>query len=95
MRRRTINDVEYVADAMIIGYLQAASVNYELAAKEFKRHHYDLKDTNVARTFDAVRRLSAQTHIEFCDFCNKKVQQAREESVRREIERGVRKCQGR
>jgi len=86
-RRCTINDVEYVSDAMIIGHLRAAATNFEIAAKLFKLHHFDWKDLEVAQTFDIVRRFAKRAENEFCDLVDKKIQCAREAIVKREIER--------
>ncbi len=92
MGKRTIEDVEYVADAMIIGYLRAAAVNYEHAHKEFKRHHYELKDSDAAKTFEVVRQLSERTLREICEFCNDKIHSRRLERDRKAMSGGHRMC---
>ena len=85
MKKRTIKDVEYVADAVIIGFLHAAAINYEQAHKEFKRHHFDMKDSELASYFEIVRKLSDTTFKNFCDFSNQRIQNAREELTRSEM----------
>lgn len=87
MKRRhtknlNIKDVNYVSDAIIVGHLQAAILNFEYAAKQFKRHHFDLKDSNVAQTFALVRGFSKQTLNEFCEIIDEKIYQDRASSIR-------------
>lgn len=85
MSKRTINDVEYVADAMIIGHLRAAATNFEIAAKEFKRHHFEAKETELANFFGIVRQLLNRIDSDFCEFINKRVQEARLEYDKRNM----------
>lgn len=87
MSKRTIDDVEYVADAIILGHLRAAAVNIDYAVKDFKRHHYELKDSELAKELNFLRSWTNQQLCNFVQYCNKKVQGVRESKVRNEMNR--------
>lgn len=73
-KKRTIEEVEYVADAVILGHLRAALVNIDYAAKDFKRHHFELKNTELAERFAWLRSLARQVMGDFVVSCNEKIQ---------------------
>ena len=66
-KRKTIDDVDLVEDATILGHLRAAVVNIEYAVKDFKRHHFDLFETNLREQLDFFRSFSNTILKEYCD----------------------------
>ena len=82
----TIDDVEYVADAVILGHLRAALVNIDYAAKDFKRHHFELKGTDIAQKVEWLRSLTRQVLGEFTNLCNERVQGKRLNQDRKKMQ---------
>ena len=95
MRRKSIDDIEYASDAAAIGYLKAAHDNIINAAKEFKKWHFAMRGTDLARGLDCLRSLSDTVFTKYVDFYNDMVRKDREEKMRKDMGLSRRKRNGR
>jgi hypothetical protein len=85
MKKTPIDNIEFVEDAAILGHLRAAKVNIEYAVKDFKRAHFELKDTELATSLNFLRSWADQQLRDFVGYFNAKVQGEREEKMLREM----------
>ena len=86
MKKKSVDNIEFVEDAVILGHLRAAKVNIDYAVKDFKRDHFELKDTELARELNFLRSWVDQQLSAFVDYFNAKVQGEREEKMMREMQ---------
>ena len=86
MKKKTCDDIEFVEDAVILGHLRAAKVNIDYAVKDFKRAHFELKDTELAEKLNFLRTWVDKQLGDFVDYFNAKVQGEREEKMMREMQ---------
>ena len=86
MKKKSVDNIEFVEDAVILGHLRAAKVNIDYAVKDFKRAHFELKDTELARELNFLRSWVDQQLSAFVDYFNAKVQGEREEKMMREMQ---------
>ena len=85
MKKKSVDDIEFVEDAIILGHLRAAKVNIEYAVKDFNRAHFELKDTDLATGLNFLRSWTDQQLRHFVGYFNAKVQGEREEKMSREM----------
>ena len=85
MKKKSVDDIEFVEDAVILGHLRAAKVNIDYAVKDFKRAHFELKDTELAEKLNFLRTWADQQLAEFVEYLNAKVQGEHEEKMMREM----------
>lgn len=85
MKKKSVDDIEFVEDAVILGHLRAAKVNIDYAVKDFKRAHFELKDTELAEGLNFLRSWADQQLAVFVEYLNAKVQGEREEKMLREM----------
>ena len=93
--KRNLNSIEYASDAAAIGYLSAAHDNIINAAKEFKKSHFGMRGTDLARGLDCLRSLSDTVFIKYVDFYNDSVRRDREEKMLKDMGLSRRKRNGR
>jgi len=84
-KSKTIDDVGLVEDAVILGHLRAAVVNIDYAVKDFKRHHFDLFDTELRSNLEFLRSWANKQLKDYCDYCNAKVNGMREAQMRKQM----------
>ena len=85
MKKKSVDDIEFVEDAVILGHLRAAKVNIDYAVQDFKRAHFELKDTELATGLDFLREWADRQLAAFVGYFNTKVQGEREEKMLREM----------
>lgn len=85
MKKKSVDDIEFVEDAVILGHLRAAKVNIDYAVKDFKRAHFELKDTELAEKLNFLRTWADQQLAGFVEYLNAKVQGEHEEKMMREM----------
>ena len=75
-----VEDVEYVSDAKILGYLNSARVILESAEKEFYRTHYKMEELRLAQGLENTINLIKQMIMDFAMQCEKKIQESSKEN---------------
>lgn len=85
MKKKSVDDIDFVEDAAILGHLRAAKVNIDYAVKDFKRAHFELKDTELAKSLNFLRTWVDQQLRDFVGYFNAKVQGEREKKMLREL----------
>ena len=85
MKKKSVDDIEFVEDAVILGHLRAAKVNIDYAVKDFKRAHFELKDMDLAEGLNFLRTWADKQLADFVGYFNAKVQGEREENILREM----------